>query len=373
MRSRVWLAVAATLALLAWPLSAAAQRFINELIDRPSIYGPSSALGYGPSRAFRRPFVPLRVTPRGAPLIGQSDLSFALRRQPRPHSSMLPVARAGLFSDLRGPRGAALSSYARGRDASVISGLTSAMSLAMPLPGQQRGYLPALDAQAYTPRPSRTLFQEFFELSPVPPEQEPETVDSVAERLEQRTGERTRYAEQKGLDLFKQATVEARDPRTGRYPNCQDCDEKLARAVQQFKLVRELDQQAALPSLLTAHASLEQERPWLALHALIEAFERNPYLFSPEFATIDEFFGDAEGETGRSAYLESQMRRYLRTGVFNLDSPEAHGLSAYCAWRLGDTDGARQAAQRATELTQDEPVKFVMLLSFLAALQEALP
>ena len=184
-----------------------------------------------------------------------------------------------------------------------------------------------------------------------------------------------RQAERDGLDLFKKATIERRDPRTKRYPNCRDCATNLDQATRLLSLVRDLDEEAYLPTLLMAHAALDEERPIVALVYLLDAFRRNPDLFSADPGSINQYFGDVADGSRRSAMLEAQMRQYVRTGELNPKSPEGQLLSAYCGWRIGDVERAREAARLAAELAPaaGEPELVARMTNFAAAVRAALP
>jgi Tfp pilus assembly protein PilF len=127
----------------------------------------------------------------------------------------------------------------------------------------------------------------------------------------------------------------------------------LAEAASHLRMAESLKRDAFLPSLLLAHAALEQERPMTAVAHLTKAFERDPS-FIEKRLPIASYFGDVD-ERGRSDYLESQMLRFMQIAELNPESPTAQVLSAYCAWRLGDNVRAREAAQRAQELARQDP------------------
>jgi len=279
------------------------------------------------------------------------------------------VLQTGMPGQIGGPIRMPAYGGDAGGQLAVISGLRSAMSIGMPLPGVAPGYIPTVDAFRYTPHPNTTQFHDLFGLVPTeaPPEQK--VRGTMAERLEERLDERIRRAEKEGVALFQQATIQLRDPRTGRYEGCPDCERKLARAVQQLTLVRDLDKASFVSPLLMAHAYLEQERPGMAIDSMLRAYERNPDLLSAEGEAIDGYFGDVQDDADRSAFLQAQMRRYARIGTLNPTSPEALAMEAYCAWRLRDFIHARQVAERASEMARSREDARAGLLDFLAALQ----
>ncbi len=381
MRPCVCLSALLATALLPAGLPSAAAQTANmrraARISRPSAQGASSVLGgqYTRAGAFRS----LEAPRRDVALLGQDQFMYTRTNQrgtERP--SVLSVSQVGLYGNLVGPRGVPLSwAGQRTGGASLLSGLLPANSLNATIPGVRRNYLPALNAHLYTPRVESSRFQDYFGLTPTRPELKPgaRTINSVAEQLETQTELRIRRAEQDGLVLFKKATVERRDLRTQRYPNCRDCADNLDESFRLFALVRDLDEEAYLPCLLMVHVALEQERPMLASVYLRDAFQRNQDFFSEKPEALHLYFGDVEEGDGESPTLYSQMRRYARLGELNPSSTEAQLLAAYCAWRIGDTERAREAAELAEELARaaGQPDKYAPMLSFARAVQKATP
>ncbi|HQL54925.1 MAG TPA: hypothetical protein PLQ87_09475, partial [Phycisphaerae bacterium] len=282
---------------------------------------------------------------------------------------MLPTAGVGLRATLGMPRRTYYDLFMSQFDRiGTISGLNAARSLQLPLPGVPIGYVPALSASRYTPRAPATRFENLLGLTPVPTEPAVPLTTTVAERLEQRTAERAAQAEREGIALFKQATVDMRHPETLRFERCTDCNENLVRAMQRLRMASELDRQTAVPLLLMAHLALEQERPLQAVDDLLAALRRAQSVFTGAPGEFDAYFGDASA-TGRSAFLEMQMRRYARIAELNPGSPSAQALQAYCAWRLGDSGAAQLALGQVEQLAMSDPGRTDELLNFAAALR----
>jgi hypothetical protein len=290
-------------------------------------------------------------------------------------SAALQSQRLGLGQLSAPPPGIRIVPESLGRlaDTDMLWGLSAAAGMALPLPGMGAERAPVIDARAYVGGQKGTAFDTYFGLQPTEraPEPDGRPVVSLAGQIEEQTAERVRVAEREGLALFKAATVETRDARTGRYPNCQDCDDKLVRAVQRLTFVRDLDRQAYLPCVLIAHAALEQECPRTALRSLLQGFQRNPDLFLAAAEPLARQFGDVTA-ADHSAYLEAQMRRYVGIGGLNSESVEARVLEMYSAWRLGDAARARAAAGQVTSLTGQYPERYGDMLRLVSAMQAAL-
>lgn len=303
------------------------------------------------------------------------------RRQP---IEMLRGATAGLHNELTVAGGTSLS-WAGNRtgDVALISGLSGTYSLDMAVP-YYIGGLPAINAHLYTPKPEgMTPFAEEFGLTPVVPAAAGGTASAglpgaapvswtVAERLASQLDARVQQAEAEGLALFRAATIERRDPRTGGYRNCPDCARQLQWAVQRLTLVRDLNEHSHVASVLLAHASLEREQPTLATLYLLDAYERDPAAFTADPGALNQYFGDTEDGNGESPTLRAQLDRYLRIASLNAASAEACLLSAYCAWRLGDAERMRESAAAAAELARrraaDNPEHGERILRFVDGL-----
>jgi len=347
-------------------------RTLEYLIDRPSLYGPSSAVGEIGGRYTRPQFTPLTTTRQEVALLGQEQFQFRGRRRSERRGTHIPVGALGLQRGLSRP--GPLSFYAGpGQNPTSLAGLAPAMTLYLPDPSVSLAYIPSVTAHLYTPRPATTRFQELFAL--LPPQDEPRgpELESADKRLNARVDTRVEQALQHGLDLFKQATVESPDPRTERYANCVDCPDKLVRAVQQFQMVRIIDQKAGLPLVLMAHGVLEREQPTLAVRYLLEAWKRQPELFTAQAEPIDKYFGDTVPQGGSSAVLQNQLRRYRRIGDLNPEAPEALVLQAYCAWRLGDYGRTRETVEALEAAATTEVKVSRELVDFAAALRDATP
>ncbi len=297
-------------------------RTLEYLISRPSLQGPSVRVGEIGGRYTRPEFTPLVTTRQDVSLIGQDQLKFRGRRRSERRSSHIPIGTLGLQRGISRP--GPLSFYAGpGQDPTSLAGLNPAMSLYLPDPSVSLAYMPSVTAHLYNPRPPTTRFQELFAL--LPPAEEPTgpQLEPADARLNARVDRQIELSLQHGLELFKQATVELPDPRTERYANCVDCPDKMARAIQQFHMVRIIDREAGLPLVLMAHGALEREQPTLAVRYLLDAWRRQPELFTAQAEPIDKYFGDVTSEGGSSAVLANQMRRYRRIGDLNPDAPEA--------------------------------------------------
>jgi hypothetical protein len=254
----------------------------------------------------------------------------------------------------------------------MISGLDAAENHAIPLPEVTEGYVPRLDAVTMTRPVGLTRFHELYGLVPSPPEEGP-AASSMAEQLEARCTQRVEHARRMGQAYFKQATIEQRDARTGRFVTCEDCSDKLARATQELRVVRDLDPHDYLATLMMVHLLLEQDKPTAATSMLMLAFNRQPDLLARDAgAGFDDFFGDVREPGGHSALLTSQMRRYRRIGALNQAKPEAKALEAYCAWRLGELAEARQALDQLEQLALRNTKGGDDFLNYAAALRNTL-
>lgn len=369
-------------------------RTLDYLIERPAERGPSANIGGFYTAAFR----PLTMTRADVSTLGQEQYQFRGRQRP-PHlgarwaqriqpekiqiGNQLVTQRTPQFGRGLAPGDLGLSSalaapgplsfyggtenYGRS-----LAGVTTPMSLFLPSPSIPIGFVPSVTAQEYTPRPETTPFQQAFGLLPEPSEPKGQPVKLLADRLNDRTDQLAQTAERDGLALFKKGTVEARDSRTGRHPNCADCAEKLAAAIQRLKMARILNRQAALPVLLVAHALLEQEQATAAVYYLTDAFQRDPAIFEAAPRELDRYFGDVADDGATSGVLEAQLRRYRRVAELNPEAPDALVLQAYCAWRLGEVERAHQTLDQLDTLAMSGAKVSGELLDFGAALRKAL-
>ena len=375
MEWRRWLWILAGASLAASLPTSLAQGEVGVRISRPTDYGPSEKIG---GRYTREKFTPLQAPRQNVSLWSQSDVPIRGQSRGGSYAATYSPARLGLLGpsmDDRGDLEYTLGrTLARGEaDAMLISGLQQARDLENALPGLGLRQLPALSAYLYTPRPPTTRVQDILGLAPTAPLPEGPPLGSTAERLNARTAERVEQAKEVGVQLFKQATQQVRDVRTGRYAECPDCGEKLSRAIQQLRMVRDLDDKSYLAPLLMAHAYLEQERLAQALQALMDAFRRAPDFLTLEMEhPFDRLFGDAPGEGERSAYLAAQMRRYQVISDVTTDSLDSKVLEAYCAWRLGERMRAREAVDAIEKLAPSDPRKSETLLIFAAGMRAAL-
>ncbi len=330
-----------------------AGRAAGASISRPAQSGPSVSIGGTfTSQAINT----LQAPRRDVALLGQDQYEFT--RGQRSHrggrfTSILPVGTKGLDGVLSAPGGTPLSAHLdRSGEVVMLSGLGVVTDLERGLPFFPEGGLPAANAFLYSPRPPRDARERFFDLKPVAEDAPSPLVPirTYAEALEERTNWRVAVAERDGLAAFKAGTVEPRDVSSGRFPNCQTCDQDLIRANQKFELVRDLDADNWLALTIMAHIALERDRPTTASIYLEQAFNRNPDLFSEGPLTLDQYFGDV-GSDGRSQFLRAQVRRYARIAELNPDDVTAVVIEMYCAWRMDDKPLVRDLFQRFTRLS----------------------
>ena len=371
MRTGAWLALAA---LGSIPAGAQVRaRTLETLINRPTRDAPSAYIGGTYTQTETRPLESARG-PNSA-LLGRRDMPFRGDYRSSNYSRTMPMSRLGMRGDsfpIAGRMnffGAALAG--RDADLATISGLSSARSLSLPLPGVPIGYIPALNAYEYTPRPATTRFHDVLGLTPTEVPKAGATALGAAERLESRTEVVLHHAEEDGVELFRRGTLEPLDPARGRREKCPECAGQLAQAANRLALVKDLDTHAALPLMLMLHVALEQERIRQAIDHLLAAAKRDPEVFQRETEPFDHYFGDVAD--GRSVYLAMQMRRYVRSGEYNPTSGAAYALQAYCAWRLGELGPAREALARVEQLALTTPAQTEDLLGFAAALHAAIP
>ncbi len=389
--------IAVGLGLSLWAPAAPAQQYyartLEYLIERPAERGPSAGIG----GLYTASFQPLTMTRADVATIGQEQYQFRgrtrqarlgtswgqrIQQQKIPGSNQLVPLRGlasgrglgpgdlGLSSALATP--GALSFYGGAGYDRALSGAVSPMALFLPSPSIPIGFVPSITAQEHTPRPETTPFQQAFGLLPEPSEPKGQPLKLPADRLNDRTDQLAQTAERDGLALFKKGTVEARDARTGRHPNCADCAEKLAAAIQRLKMARILDRKASLPVLLVAHALLEQEQATAAVYYLTDAFQRDPAIFEATPRELDRYFGDVADDGATSGVLEAQLRRYRRVAELNPEAPDALILQAYCAWRLGEAERARQTLDQLDTLALSGGKVSGELLDFGTALRKAL-
>lgn len=349
-------------------------RNVDDMISRPTDRSASQRIGGRFTGAEQNL---MRSPQRNVNLLGRSSETFMRPPGGRSLGRSLPSA----VSQLRSPlTTGGVPPWARStwQQSARISGLSQSMLLTRPLPGSHTLSLPALDAYTFTPRHDSDRFHEFFGLKPSGPQLDPNQVPvaSIAEQMARRTEARVDSTAEQALELFRKATVERRNPRTGRYPNCRDCADNLAESSRLFRLVRNLDDERYLPSLLMAHAALDQDQPSLATVYLLDAFARDPESFLASARELHTYFGDTaqDADAVTSQVLEAQLRRYSRIGDLNEDEVDAQVLAAYCAWQLDDPGRARESLQRATRLVYEAGgiEGSERLLRFVTALEQQL-
>ncbi len=364
-----------SLALAAAPAQAQYQRNIEDLAYRPGERGPSQSIGGSRTGAPRAQ--PLQAPRRDVALLGNRFFQFGNTRRNYQSDQALSTAQVGMYGYRE--RSAAVGALGMGFNPQIaaLAGLRAVTDPGMPLPYVGVGYVPGLDAHQYTPRAVEpTRFHELLGLTPTPPPVAGGPVPSIAVQLEEETAKRTARAEQEGIQYFKAATVEIRtiDPTTRieRYQECADCEYKLVQSIASLRLASDLDSQDHLPNVLLTHAYLEQRRPRMALDSLLEAVRRRPDFLTLELGQEQPFanyFGDAR--SGRSMFLEAQLRRYSRLSELSPDHAESLALEAYCTWRLGEHVRTHEAAQILEALALRDPEQAGYLLGFALVLRNA--
>jgi hypothetical protein len=383
--TRIALAGVGFLIAFAGPQIARAQaaRTGDALINRPSLRGPSSAVGgQYTSGSFRT----LAAPRADVSTLGENRFQFTRPQRNgrgRDLRQVMPITQQGFSSPLAAPAGWSLSNFAdRTGELAMISGLEAATSLYLPLLGQN-GNLPALDSFRHMPKFDRTPHETFFGLTPAadstpapapisPVALRPGQVEltSYAAALEQETQRRVAAASAEGIAAFRNGTREVRDAASGRFPSCATCEAELFRALQRLTLARSMNSSDYVAPLLMGHISLERERPAQAIVYLVNAYERHPTLLEEGPAFLQQYFGDSE-EGRPSRVLQAQLRRYLRIGEINAGSPEALVLEAYCAWGLGDAGRTRDAVERYTKTIARTPDMAPVMTTFIEALRAA--
>lgn len=364
MRQTLRLAVVLLATGLAAPELLAQQggRTINDLLSRPSDRSASQRLGGRYTGSSQLPT--LNVPQSQVATIGEQQLSFYQpKRSVSPYSTGMYGVQVGLTAPIGRSR----------RPSSLLVGLQLPNRVVgTSVLGGTRQPVPAIDAYQFTPRPPTTRFHDLMGLKPTLPAPRTAQAISIPERMEDDLAERVERARERGLALFKQATIEPVEinPVTGmqHYPDCPECRNRLVQAARELRMVDTLDDDA-VAFLLLAHIALEQERPMTAAAYLLRAWKSDPSLFRNDI-TIDAYFGDADDSDTQSLFLEAQMRRYVQIGSVNPASPVAQVLEAYCAWRLGDRVRVREAVERADVLARQTPEKHAAVRAFAAALGE---
>lgn len=207
----------------------------------------------------------------------------------------------------------------------ISSGMRQATSLRRPvLPYVFSA--PPRGSSLYAMPPKKDLFHGYFDLRPAVEPQTPSdgTQASLIGNLQAGLKTRTDDLTARALRAFKEERYDA--------------------ALAMFSGIRRLDRESHTPSLLAFHAALMLDRHALATAHLRVLIERHPEVFV-EKESISQYFGDP------SKY-EDQLHALVRLSD---DSPPGDlAIKSYCAWRLGDTTMARQAIERAVELSREE-------------------
>lgn len=242
---------------------------------------------------------------------------------------------------------------------------TSPRALDTPLGGWGRPVLPLPDTPLRVPERRGSRFGRIFGLVPATEavrRSEPMEFEDVTAAVEAQTGGHVRQMEQEGLVLFRDATAGTLEP-GGRY-------EKLRRAIRLFTNVSSLDAEAYVPCLLAGHACLERGQVSRALVELIEVAQRRPEAFH-EGLEVASYFGDVDGQTGRSRRLDDSMREYVRR-MAQGRTVDSCVLGAYCAMVLGQQVRAGEALDRAEDLLRQGSPGHPHIRQLLEALRYAL-
>jgi hypothetical protein len=229
----------------------------------------------------------------------------------------------------------------RTQDLAAVSRLNKSYSLTVPVGGWgwQRSTGPFLTIPEYLPPKTENVYRASFGLAAPPDEAETHgpAPESLADIMEQRRKERVQAAEERGRELFRLATAE----------ECEDRSGTLQRAVGELTIARNHGDGSHVPALLIAHAALAQEQAIRAATGVLDAVERRPTMFKERVVQeIRECFGDPNR-------FDEQIRAYLHAADKSEFAVEANVLSAYCAWALNDGRRARSYIAAAEELSKE--------------------
>lgn len=358
-----WLAVGVGFWLAAGSEARAQGRIPRARINRPSSNSASQRLGLlgglytrgnrsvlrttsstGPGRPTQGVFRPFRFR------MGTGNMRLPALARPGTSSAQNMRIRTP-FAMIRGQRAST------GRIAGV-SGLNTATRLDVPIGGWVSRDVIRLNIRtpAYARPSEQTEFQALIGLRPPPPPvaRASRKIESLGLALKQETERRLKTTFERAADAFKAGTA----------AECEDRAQKIGRALRLFYVVRDIDLEGFIAPLLIAHTALEREQTTFAARSIIQAVRRHPMLFREGF-DVGQYYGDRER-------LEDQMRLYVRSGERNPKSVEAHVLSAYCAWVLGDAGRARAALAEAERVSRGEPY-FGTIRAYRAALESGLP
>jgi len=213
--------------------------------------------------------------------------------------------------------------------------LQASMQLSVPLTGIGPTEIQWLNRPYFVSEPTGTAFHEVFGLEPTetqPVSELPVPGDGWVGLLERENEEMLRQKRASAFEEFKAATPEDED---------EDADdrERLSEAQRALRVVRDLDRDAYIPSLLLAHLSLEKRQGSAAITYLTDAVRRHPALFV-ERPDLASYFGDPKR-------LERMAREHLRIGDENPSAPN-YALQAYCAWVLDDRARVKNALDKMT-------------------------
>lgn len=324
--------------------------------SRPAEYGPSHSLGLIGGR-----YTQYNIANLESPNMGVATLpsrNSGIRRLTPMMGYQTSNFQFGPLAGNVGPRyrGAYGPGYTPPSpwNAYGVTGLAGANRLDTPLTGWG-GYGRLNAPRQPLPReaPAETRFQEFFGLTPEHVRQyddtrsgdSPQTFLDDIEELEKRIAFHEQDTRAAAMQAFSDATKPGLDT-----PEDPGAQYRLMRhSARLLKTASTDDAEDYITPLLLVHAALAQGHVSLALEYLSTAVERNPQLFQdrPELAS---YFGDFDPTTGRSAFLDQQMRLYFG----HTESLSGALLQAYCAWAQADARRLRIALEEAEKQLTSE-------------------
>ena len=223
------------------------------------------------------------------------------------------------------------------------SGFDASTRLDVPIEGW--GYLNSLPVPESPPAqraPGTDRFSSYFGLRPAQKKDrsaKPVEYKTLYEAVERNTMNRITRKEEEAIGIFREMTRTDVEP-TQRING-------MRRVFRMLDGVRDLDYENYVPCLLLGHVAIERGHLTSAMNELAAAASRYPELFR-EGPPLASYFGDYNQETGRSEYLDGQMRNYLQM-LSSAATVDELVLQAYCAMALDDRPRARLALQRASD------------------------
>lgn len=221
----------------------------------------------------------------------------------------------------------------------ITSGLQAAQQMNVPL-----GYTPSPVRETkipiVTPSYGDSDFHQFFHLSEAPPLAEDvpvaEAPTSWASALQVVNDANRERVLARAISLFKDATNGQPDENYDR----------LAQAMRAIRTAERSAPRSATVALLVAHAALEQGNQRQAVAGIFAAVEHDPAVFASH-PPVAEWFGNA-------GVMAKQLRAYTLYRSTETDLAQPMVIQAYCAWLLGDKVLARQSADRAMAVADDD-------------------